>query len=226
VRRKRQYVNKTFLRRKDVEEWALVEPAWEAHQRQCWETLGRRVVLRLAWISRNGHCRWKKEQWNARRAGSVPITALRAALGRTLDPGAQPFHAAAEAIGNATAPAPTDGALNQVAVGNGRIIVDLSTLQPDASCRRSSPISIHESPDMNDRRTRSIKPLALTDGRTLTSLRDAREFLLSLPPERRALAPWRYAADLLKRAEDRNEKYSTMDARAQLARALSSEGFL
>lgn len=72
--------------------------------------------------------------------------------------------------------------------------------------------------------TRRFKAITLADGRSIASLAEARDLLAALPPPRRSDRHWKYADDLLARAADRNEKYSTMDARAQMARALKEEG--
>jgi len=79
---------------------------------------------------------------------------------------------------------------------------------------------------MTSKWSRAFKPIALGDGRTIASLGAAREFLLALAPTARDGGHWRYADELLRRAADRNEKYSTMDARAQMVRALRTEGLL
>lgn len=73
---------------------------------------------------------------------------------------------------------------------------------------------------------RTFKPIVLTDGRKIESLQDARRFMLQLPQPHQTRPPWQYTAELLLRAADRNEKYATMDARAQLTRALTVEGLL
>jgi hypothetical protein len=73
---------------------------------------------------------------------------------------------------------------------------------------------------------RTFKPIALKDGRTIKTLDDARALMLLLPERHQSRPPWQYAAELLVAAADRNEKYSTMDARAQLTRALTVEGLL
>jgi hypothetical protein len=74
---------------------------------------------------------------------------------------------------------------------------------------------------------RSFKaPIALKDGGTITTLDDARHLMLALPERHQSRPPWQYAAELLLAAADRQEKYSTMDARAQLTRALTVEGLL
>jgi len=71
---------------------------------------------------------------------------------------------------------------------------------------------------------RRFKAIALVDGRSIATLADARDLMASLPPPRQGDRHWKYAGELLLRAADRNEKYSTMDARAQVARALKAEG--
>jgi hypothetical protein len=73
---------------------------------------------------------------------------------------------------------------------------------------------------------RRFKPIVLADGRTIASLAEARDFLGSLPLPRQQDRQWKYAGELLLVAVDRNEKYSTMDARAQISRALKTEGLL
>jgi hypothetical protein len=73
---------------------------------------------------------------------------------------------------------------------------------------------------------RPIKAITLKDGRTLNTLEEARRLMLALPEPHQVRPPWQYAAELLLAAADRNEKYSTMDARAQLSRALTVEGLL
>jgi hypothetical protein len=47
-----------------------------------------------------------------------------------------------------------------------------------------------------------------------------------LPQLHQKNSHWQYASELLTSAADRNEKYATMDARAQLSRALAAEGLL
>lgn len=68
---------------------------------------------------------------------------------------------------------------------------------------------------MSNRRDRTFQPSELKDGRTLRSLGEARQLFQSLLGVRQGNPTWGYLADLLDKAEDRNEKYSTMDARAQ-----------
>jgi hypothetical protein len=66
----------------------------------------------------------------------------------------------------------------------------------------------------------------LIDGRTIETLGDARDLVLSLPEPHQQNAHWRYASELLCKAACAAEKYAVMDARAQTARALKAEGLL
>jgi hypothetical protein len=69
-------------------------------------------------------------------------------------------------------------------------------------------------------------PIVLKDGRTITTLAEARVFMLALP-ERHQLRPfWQYAAELLVEAAARGDRGSVDDAAAQLSRALTAEGLL
>jgi hypothetical protein len=70
------------------------------------------------------------------------------------------------------------------------------------------------------------KPVTLNDGRTVATLADARELMLTLPERHQRNAHWQYAGELLLKAADYGEKYAVMDARAQLTRALKAEGLL
>jgi hypothetical protein len=72
----------------------------------------------------------------------------------------------------------------------------------------------------------TFKPIVLRDGRTFRTLHDARNLMLALPAPHQSRPSWQYAAELLIAAADRNERYATMDARAQLTRALTVEGLL
>jgi hypothetical protein len=70
------------------------------------------------------------------------------------------------------------------------------------------------------------EPIILKDGRVLKSVADARAFMRALP-ERRQMAPYcQYAAELLLKAATRSSKEATLDAWAQLRRALIAEGML
>jgi hypothetical protein len=73
---------------------------------------------------------------------------------------------------------------------------------------------------------RSFKPIPLADGRAIASLAQARDFIALLPPSSQGGRQWKYAGELLRRAVDQNEKYSTGDARAQMLRALKTDGFV
>jgi hypothetical protein len=76
-------------------------------------------------------------------------------------------------------------------------------------------------------RTRKFSPpITLRDGRVLKTLRDARLLILALPEMHQRDAHWRYATELLLVAADKKEKYTTMDARSQLIRALKAEGLI
>jgi hypothetical protein len=68
------------------------------------------------------------------------------------------------------------------------------------------------------------KPIALKDGRTIATISDGRELMLSLPPIHRRGAVWQYAAELLNEAAA--DKDSVPDAEAQLERALKAEGLI
>jgi hypothetical protein len=61
-------------------------------------------------------------------------------------------------------------------------------------------------------------PITLLDGRQVHTLADARDVLCGLPENHRRTAHWRYAGDLLFQAAFKGEKYSVMDARAQMTR--------
>jgi hypothetical protein len=71
-----------------------------------------------------------------------------------------------------------------------------------------------------------FKPIALRDGRTIASLGEGRSLISALPDPHPASFHWRYASELLLKAAERGERYAVMDARAQIARALKTEGLL
>jgi hypothetical protein len=68
------------------------------------------------------------------------------------------------------------------------------------------------------------KPIDLKDGRTIATLEEAREFILSLPTLHQWGALWAYAGDLL--LEAAADEGSLPDAEAQLTRALKAEGLI
>lgn len=68
--------------------------------------------------------------------------------------------------------------------------------------------------------------IELADGRELATLAEARDLIRSLPEAQQRSAHWQYAGELLLKAADRGEKYAIMDARAQLTRALKTDGLV
>jgi hypothetical protein len=68
------------------------------------------------------------------------------------------------------------------------------------------------------------KPIVLKDGRTIASLSQAREMMLSLPPIHRRAVVWQSAAELLNEAA--TDRDSVPEAGAQLTLALKAEGLL
>jgi hypothetical protein len=72
---------------------------------------------------------------------------------------------------------------------------------------------------------RPFNSILLVDGCAIASLAQARDFIASTPENSRAEAAWKYACEPLLKAADRNEKYTTADARAQMTRALRTGGF-
>jgi hypothetical protein len=70
-----------------------------------------------------------------------------------------------------------------------------------------------------------IPPLVLKDGRVLETLSDAREMILGLAEGRQCAPYWQHAAELLLYAAE-IEKEAIDDVRAQLNRALYSDGLI
>jgi hypothetical protein len=68
------------------------------------------------------------------------------------------------------------------------------------------------------------KPIALKDGRTIATLAEAREMMLSLPPIHRRGPVWRFAAEVLNEAA--TDRTSVSDAEAKFTRALQAEGLI
>jgi hypothetical protein len=68
------------------------------------------------------------------------------------------------------------------------------------------------------------KPIKLNDGRTLTTLGDARELIASLPPMKQAEGHWQDAEELLTRASIAPSAKD--EALAAVVRALRAEGLL
>jgi hypothetical protein len=69
-------------------------------------------------------------------------------------------------------------------------------------------------------------PITLKDNRTIATLSQAREMMLSLSPVRRRCDVWRYAADLLNAAAADHSYVPHVEAEAQFLRALKAEGLL
>jgi hypothetical protein len=69
-------------------------------------------------------------------------------------------------------------------------------------------------------------PITLKDGRTIATLGQAREMLLSLPMIHRRGNMWRYTADLLNEAAADNSHVPHKEAEGQFMRSLKTEGLL
>jgi hypothetical protein len=70
------------------------------------------------------------------------------------------------------------------------------------------------------------EPIVLKDGRTIATLGQAREMLLSLPIAHRRGNMWRYTADLLNKAAADNFYVPHTEAEAQFMRSLKTEGLI
>jgi hypothetical protein len=68
--------------------------------------------------------------------------------------------------------------------------------------------------------------ITLKDGRTIATLSQAREIMLSLPIAHRRGEMWRYTADLLGEAASDNSYMPNTEAEAQFMRSLEAEGLL
>jgi hypothetical protein len=68
--------------------------------------------------------------------------------------------------------------------------------------------------------------IVLKDGRTIATLSQAREMMLSLSPIRRRADMWRYTADLLNEAAADNSYVPHEEAEAQFLRSLKAEGLM
>jgi hypothetical protein len=69
-------------------------------------------------------------------------------------------------------------------------------------------------------------PIKLKDGRTIATLGQAREMMLSLPIAHRRGNMWRYTADLLNEAAADNSYVPHTEAEAQFMRSLKTEGLI
>jgi hypothetical protein len=70
------------------------------------------------------------------------------------------------------------------------------------------------------------KPLRLNDGRTIATLAEARDVMLTLAHEAEANPHWREAAELLMKAAYRGRQDPIHDAGMQLSRALRADGLI
>jgi hypothetical protein len=69
-------------------------------------------------------------------------------------------------------------------------------------------------------------PITLKDGRTIATLSQAREMMLSLPMTHRRGEMWRYTAELLGEAAADNSYVPHTEAEAQFMRSLKTEGLI
>jgi hypothetical protein len=69
-----------------------------------------------------------------------------------------------------------------------------------------------------------LQPIILEDGAAVVGLTEAETLIRNLPAAVQQSARWKYASELIVRAFERDEKYTTMDVRAQVERALKQDG--
>jgi hypothetical protein len=69
-------------------------------------------------------------------------------------------------------------------------------------------------------------PITLKDGRTIATLSQAREMMLSLPMAHRRGDMWRYTAGLLNEAAADKSYVAHTEAQAQFMRSLKAEGLI
>jgi hypothetical protein len=70
------------------------------------------------------------------------------------------------------------------------------------------------------------KPITLKDGRTIATLAEARDFVLSLPAARQMAPLWQYAVTLMLEVAYHGGAPSLVGARMQITRALKTEGLI
>jgi hypothetical protein len=70
------------------------------------------------------------------------------------------------------------------------------------------------------------KPIVLNDGRTIASLIQARDLIVTLPPLHLKNAHWEYATDLVFDAARVGDDVSIATSHEQLLRALKAEGLI
>jgi hypothetical protein len=68
------------------------------------------------------------------------------------------------------------------------------------------------------------EPITLKDGRTIATLGEAREMMLSVPPNHRQGAVWRYVAELLDEAAA--DRASVAEVEDMLLRGLTEAGLI
>jgi hypothetical protein len=70
------------------------------------------------------------------------------------------------------------------------------------------------------------EPLRLNDGRTVATLAEARDLMLTLPHETEIDPHWRQAAEVLLKAAYRGRQDPIHDASRELSRALRANGLI
>ena len=70
------------------------------------------------------------------------------------------------------------------------------------------------------------EPLRLNDGRTIATLAEARDLMLTLPHDPEIDPRWREAAETLLKAAYRGRQDPIHDARRELSRALRANGLI
>jgi hypothetical protein len=70
------------------------------------------------------------------------------------------------------------------------------------------------------------RPIYLNDGRTISTLAAARDFMLTLPQIRQTNEHWQHAAELLLEAAYLGRGDPIRDAGMQISRALEAEGLI
>jgi hypothetical protein len=68
------------------------------------------------------------------------------------------------------------------------------------------------------------EPIALLDGRTIATLSDARDVMLTIAPFAQRQAVWRYIAELLKEAAA--DRAAMTEVEEMLLRGLNTEGLI
>jgi hypothetical protein len=71
---------------------------------------------------------------------------------------------------------------------------------------------------------RFLKPIILKDGAVVEGLADAQTLIHNLSATIQQGARWKYASELVSRALEKDDKYSAMEARSQVERALKEDG--